>query len=107
MKIIINKQLKSISGGNPGAAAAAGAAVAVVAAAGTIIETGNLCVDLGKTIGEAIYKATHKDEDPLGKMEFKKSDYSQAYLDYKYPPYGYGHPNNMNANNFHGSFGNF
>ena len=105
MKIIINKQLKSISGGNPGAAAAAGAAMAVVAGTGAIIETGNLCVDLGKNIGEALYKATHKDEDPLGKMEFKKSDYSQNYLDYKYP--AHSHPNNMHGNNFHGSFGNF
>lgn len=102
MKTITNTHL--ISGGNP----AAGAAMAVIAGAGVIIETGKLCVELGKNIGEAVFTKIHGADDPLGKMHYEKKDYTQAYLDYKHPPaYGHSHPNNMHGNNFHSSFGGF
>ena len=104
MKTITNTHL--ISGGTVGPAVAAGAAV--IAGGAAIVEGLGTFVDLGKTMGEAIYNKVHKDDNPLGKMHYEKKDYTQAYLDYKHPPaYGHSHPNNMNANNFHGSFGNF
>jgi len=99
VKTITNTHL--VSGGNPAAAVAG-----TVIAAAAIIEAGKTFVELGKDIGEAVYTKVHGADDPLGKMVYEKKDYSQAYLNYKHPP-AHSHPNNMNSNNFHGSFGNF
>ena len=104
MKTIINTHL--VSGGTVGPALAACAGV--IAGGAAAVEGIKSFIELGKDLGEAIYNKNHKDDNPLGKMHYEKKDYTQNYLDYKHPPaYGHSHPNNMNANNFHGSFGNF
>lgn len=93
MKLL--KQTKHISGGNPAVAVAAG--VAVFTGAAGVIQAFDTITNAGDRLGEAVYKATNKD-DNLGKMTYNKDDYSPQYLAYKHPN------NNSNA---HGHFGNF
>lgn len=100
MKTITNTHL--ISGGNP-VAAAATVAVAITTGTAGVIQAGKTFVELGHDIGEALFEKNHGADNPLGKMEFTKQDFQQPNW---YLP-AHQHPNNMNAHNFHNSFGNF
>jgi len=101
MQTIKQTNLTLIAGGNaPAVAAAAG--VAVVTTTAAVIEAGKTFVNLGHDIGETIYNKANPDSG-LGKMEYTKDDFKHPSW---YVP-RHEHPNNINGNSFHNSFGGF
>lgn len=88
-----------ISGGNPAVVAAGAAGVAVVTGTAALIQSFDTITTFGDKLGEKIYNQVNPDSG-LGPMEYRKSDYTQAYLDYR-------HPNNNSWDNFHSGFGSF
>ncbi len=96
MKILIRTNM--VSGGNQAVAAAA----VVITSAAAIGQSFEYFIDKGEQLGDKLYSHNHPD-DGLGKMIFTKDDFKQPNW---YLPSNQ-HPNNFNADSFHGSFGGF